>query len=475
MVKADIGLIGLAVMGQNLVLNMERNGYTIAVYNRTTERLDEFINGKGFEKNIIGCYNIENLCNTLKQPRIIMLMIKAGKPVDDFISKLLPFLKTGDIIIDGGNSFFRDTIQRSENLKNEGIHYIGVGISGGEEGALKGPSIMPGGSIEAWKQVEKIFHKISAKINGNPCCSYIGPDGAGHYAKMVHNGIEYSDMQLIAEVYFILKKLLNMTSSELAQIFTEWNKGDLNSYLIQITSKILREKDPETGKPIIDVILDSANQKGTGKWASQEALEIGIPLPSVTEAVYARYISSKRNERLKASKLLEGPTPQFSGESSRLVETTRKALFAATICSYAQGFSLLKAASREYKWQLNLRNIAHIWRKGCIIRTRFLEQIESAFQQNKGLDNLLLDSYFADVIKNSQKDWRYVVKLAVENGIPVPALSSALSYYDSYRNLSLPSNLIQAQRDYFGAHGFERVDKELGLIFHYDNWPPLDD
>ncbi len=475
MEKADIGLIGLAVMGQNLVLNMERNGYTIAVYNRTIEKLDEFINGKGLKKNIIGCYSLEELCNILKKPVTVMLMIKAGKPVDDFITKLLPFLKSGDIIIDGGNSFFRDTIRRSEKLKNEGIHYLGVGISGGEEGALRGPSVMPGGAIEAWKQVEKIFHKISAKINGKPCCSYIGSDGAGHYVKMVHNGIEYSDMQLIAEVYFILKNLLNMTSYELADLFAEWNKGDLDSYLIQITSKILSEKDPETGKPLIEVILDTAQQKGTGRWTSQEALEIGIPIPSITEAVNARIISAKRDERLIASNLLEGPIPQFTGDKKKLAETTRKALFAAKICSYAQGFSLLRTASEEYKWQIDLRKIAHIWRNGCIIRARFLEQIEKAFQQDNGLNNLLLDSYFVDVIKNNQKDWRHVIKLAVANGIPIPALSSTLSYYDSYRNPSLPVNLIQAQRDYFGGHGFERVDKEPGLIFHHDNWPPHED
>ncbi|MFX1283358.1 MAG: decarboxylating NADP(+)-dependent phosphogluconate dehydrogenase [Promethearchaeota archaeon] len=475
MVKADIGVIGLAVMGQNLVLNMERNGYTIAIYNRTTKRIDEFINKKGLQKNIIGCYNLKNLCNTLKQPRIILLMIKEGKPVDELISRLLPFLKSGDVIIDGGNSFFKDTIRRSEKLINEGIHYLGVGISGGEEGALKGPSIMPGGSKRAWQQVEKLFQKISAKINGDPCCCYIGSDGAGHYVKMVHNGIEYSDMQLISEVYFILKKLLDIKPSELAKIFAEWNKGDLNSYLIQITSKILAEKDPETGKPLIDVILDTAKQKGTGKWASQEALEIGIPIPSITEAVYARNISSKKDVRVKASKLLEGPIPQFSRENSLLMEAARKALFAAKICSYAQGFSLLQAASEEYKWQLNLRNIAHIWRKGCIIRTHFLKQIESAFQRNEDLDNLLLEPYFTNIIKNNQKDWRYIVSLAVRNGIAVPALSSALSYYDSYRNPSLPANLIQAQRDYFGAHGFERVDKGRGRIFHYDKWPPAYD
>ncbi|UCG04642.1 MAG: NADP-dependent phosphogluconate dehydrogenase [Candidatus Heimdallarchaeota archaeon] len=475
MMKADIGLIGLATMGQNLALNIERNQYTIAVYNRTTERLDEFINGKGFEKNIIGCYDVENLCNTLKKPRIILLMIKAGKPVDDSISMLLPFLEPGDIIIDGGNSFFSDTIRRLKKLENKGIHYLGAGISGGEEGALKGPSIMPGGSLEAWKHVEEIFTKITAKINGDPCCSYIGSDGAGHYVKMVHNGIEYSDMQLISEIYYILKKFLNLTAYELAKIFAEWDKGDLNSYLIKITSKILLEEDPVTKNPLVDMILDSAKQKGTGKWASQEALEMGVPVPSITEAVYARNISSKREERLEASKLLTGPTPQFSGEKSILVEATRKALIAAKICSYAQGFSLLKAASDEYKWELNLSNIAQIWRNGCIIRARFLKQVKVAFQQDKDLSNLLLDSYFSDVIKTSQEDWRFVVNLAVENGIPIPALSSALSYYDSYRNPSLPANLIQAQRDYFGAHGFERVDKEQGLIYHYEKWAPLDE
>ncbi|MFX0015021.1 MAG: NADP-dependent phosphogluconate dehydrogenase [Promethearchaeota archaeon] len=472
MIKAEIGLIGLSVMGQNLVLNMERNGYTIAVFNRTTQKLEEFINGKGSEKNIIGCYSLENLCNTLKRPRILILMVKAGLPVDDLISKLLPFLQLGDIIIDGGNSFFRDTIERTEKLRKKGIHFLGIGISGGEEGALRGPSIMPGGSKEAWKHIEKLFYKISAKINGDPCCSYLGPDGAGHYVKMIHNGIEYANMQSIAEVYYILKKIFDMKPSELKRIFAEWNKGDLNSYLIQITIKILSEKDPETGKPLIDLILDSAKQKGTGKWASQEALEIGIPAPSIMEAVFARNISSKRNDRIKASNLLKGPTPQFLGEKNLLVDAAQKALLATKICNYSQGFSLLKAASKEYQWQLNLKDIAHIWRNGCIIRARILEQIERVFQ--KGFDNLLLDPYFVNVLNNCQKDWRFIIKLAVENGIPLPVLSSALSYYDSYRNPSLPTNLIQAQRDYFGAHGFERTDKDSGLIFHNDNWPPLD-
>ena len=476
MIKADIGLIGLAVMGQNLVLNMEGNGYTVAVFNRTTARIDEFINDKGLGKNIIACNTLEIICNTLKSPRVILLMVKAGKPVDLMISKLLPNLESGDIIIDGGNSFYRDTIRRSEELKKDGIRYLGVGISGGEEGALKGPSIMPGGSFKAWKQVEEIFTKISAKIDQEPCCSYIGSDGAGHYVKMVHNGIEYSDMQLIAEIYFLLKKLLNLATYEAAEIFAEWNKGDLNSYLIQITSKILTEKDPEgTGEPLVDMILDSAQQKGTGKWTSQEALEIGESIPSITEAVYARNISSKKEERLEASKFLEGPIINFSEEKQVLIDATRKALLCAKICSYAQGFSLLKTASAEYKWDLNLSNIAKIWRNGCIIRARFLKEIVKAFQQNKELRNLLLDCYFTNVIKTSQKDWRYVVKLAVENGIPVPALSSALSYYDSYRNPSLPANLVQAQRDYFGAHGFERIDKERGVLFHYDKWLPLDE
>ena len=475
MTKADLGLIGLAVMGQNLVLNMERNGFTIAIYNRTTARIDEFINEEGLGKNIIGCYNLESFCNALKSPRIVLLMVQAGKPVDSIISKLLPILKSGDIIIDGGNSFYKDTIRRSENLEEEGIHYLGVGISGGKEGALKGPSIMPGGSLKAWNRVEEIFTKISAKIDGEPCCSYIGSNGAGHYVKMVHNGIEYSDMQLISEVYFLLKKLFNLTAFELADIFAEWNKGDLNSYLIQITRKILSERDSETGKPLVDIVLDSAQQKGTGKWTSQEALEIGEPVPSITEAVYARNISSKKEERVKASNVLKGPTPDFLGEKHTVIESARNALFAAKLCSYAQGFSLLKAGSKEHHWQLNLSKIARIWQNGCIIRASFLKQIENAFQQDKDLNNLLLDSYFANVIKTSQKGWRYVVKLAVENGIPVPAMSSALSYYDSYRNPSLPANLIQAQRDYFGAHGFERIDKERGVLFHYDKWLPLDE
>jgi 6-phosphogluconate dehydrogenase len=475
MVKADIGLIGLAVMGQSLVLNMERNDYTVAVYNRSTSKVDEFIRKEGRDKNIIGCYNIEELCNALKQPRKIILMIKAGKPIDDIISNLFPFLNSGDIIIDGGNSFFKDSIRRSTELKGKGLFYLGIGISGGKEGALKGPSIMVGGAKEAWQKTEKIFKKIAAKVDDKPCCSYLGPNGVGHYVKMVHNGIEYSDMQLIAEAYFFLKNLLNLTTGELKEIFTNWNIGDLDSYLIQITKNIFAISDPETGKPIVDIILDAAVQKGTGIWTSQEALEIGIPVPSIAEAVFARSISAQKDQRLKASKLLSGPTPQFSGNRNRLIETTRKALYAAKICSYAQGFSLLRTASKKYKWELKFRDVTTIWRGGCIIRAHFLEQVENAFRQNQGLENLLLDSYFVDIIENSQKDWRYIVTLAVENGIPVPAFSSALAYYDSYRNPFLPANLIQAQRDYFGGHGFERVDKERGKIFHYENWPAVDD
>jgi 6-phosphogluconate dehydrogenase len=470
MTKADIGLIGLAVMGQNLVLNLERNGFTIAVYNRTKAKTKEFIKKRAEGKKIVGCYNLKEFSKRLAKPRKVILLIKAGSPVDLVINELTSVLEPADIIIDGGNSHFKDTNRRTAALKANKIHYMGTGISGGEEGALKGPSIMPGGSKEAWKEVKVILQKIAAKINDHPCCDYIGPNGAGHYVKMVHNGIEYSDMQLIAESYFILKNFLNLSANDLKNIFSKWNDGDLNSYLIQITSKIFSTKDPETGKPIVDVILDSAVQKGTGKWTSQEALEIGVPIPSITEAVFSRIISAMKEERVKASKLLKGPKLEFSGVKDQLIKATHNALYTAKLCSYAQGFSLLHAASKEYNWKLDLGNIALMWRGGCIIRAKFLERIKTAYDRNNDLENLLVDPYFNMTIENNQDDWRYIVGLAIKNGIPVPGLSSALAYYDSYRLSSLPANLIQAQRDYFGAHGFERVDKESGKRFHYENW-----
>jgi 6-phosphogluconate dehydrogenase len=468
MTKATIGLIGLAVMGQNLALNIERNGFTVAVYNRTLSKVDEFISKRG--KNIIGCYSIEELCKTLKKPRKVILMIKAGEAIDKIIKELVNHLEPSDIIIDGGNSFFKDTIRRTQELEAQELYFLGVGISGGEEGALMGPSIMPGGSAKAWEEVKEIFQKIAAKVNDHPCCSYLGPGGAGHYVKMVHNGIEYSDMQLIAESYFILKNILKLTAEELKDVFSEWNEGELDSYLIQITRDILDTKDPETGVHILDIILDSAAQKGTGKWTSQEALDLGIPVPSITAAVSARSMSAQKEDRVNASKLLRGPNPLYSEEKTALIEATRKALYAAKLCSYAQGFSLLKAASKEYNWEINLGNIALMWRGGCIIRAQFLERIKTAYERNQTLENLLLDPYFYNIINDYQTEWRYIVGVASKNGIPIPALSSALAYYDSYRNPMLPANLIQAQRDYFGAHGFERVDKKRGQRFHYDNW-----
>ncbi len=470
MKKADIGLIGLATMGQNLVLNLERNGFTVAVYNRTKDRTRDFIKIKGKGKKIISCFDLEEFSKRLTKPRKILLMVKAGNPVDSIIEELTRVLEPTDIIIDGGNSHFKDTIRRSTSLKAKKILYLGTGISGGEEGALNGPSIMFGGSKEAWKEVKDIFQRIAAKINGNPCCDYIGPNGAGHYVKMVHNGIEYSDMQLIAESYFILKNFLKLSANDLKNIFANWNDGDLNSYLIQITRNIFGTKDPETGKPLVDIILDSAVQKGTGKWVCQEALEIGVPLPSITEAVFSRIISAMKEERVKASKVLIGPKLEFSGEKSHLIEATRNALYAAKLCSYAQGFSLLRTASKEYKWKLDLGNIALIWRGGCIIQARFLEQIKAAYDRNENLENLLIDPYFIKIFENNQGDWRYIVGLATKNGIPIPGFSSTLAYYDSYRHSILPANLIQAQRDYFGAHGFERLDKKRGLRFHFENW-----
>ncbi len=473
MIKADIGVIGLAVMGQNLVLNLERNNFVTAVYNRTSSRTEEFIQNNVDKEKILGKFNLIDFCKSLKRPRKILLMIKAGKVVDDTITELLPLIDEGDIIIDGGNSFFRDTIRRFSELASKSIFYLGVGISGGEEGALKGPSIMPGGSEQAWLLSKNIFEKIAAKIDGVPCCSFIGSDGAGHYVKMVHNGIEYSDMQSIAETYCILKEVLHLQIDEIAQIFEEWNKGELNSYLMQITTNILTVKDEDTGKPLIDVILDTAEQKGTGKWTSQEALEIGVPIPSITEAVFARYISSYKEEREIASSILTGPNKEFLEDKELFINKLRHGLFAAKICSYAQGFFLLNKASKHFKWNLNLYSIASLWRKGCIIRAEFLDRIMEAYMKDSQLANLLLDSYFAKTINQMHNDWRHIIKTAIEHGVPIPAFSSALSYYDSYRSGILPTNLIQAQRDYFGAHGFERVDKPKGEFFHFNSWPEV--
>jgi 6-phosphogluconate dehydrogenase len=466
----DIGLIGLAVMGENLILNMERNGFSVAVYNRTVSKVDDFINGRAKDKNILGCHSIEELVASLKKPAKIVLMVKAGKAVDDFIEILVPHLSPGDIIIDGGNSHFPDSIRRTQYLESKGLQFIGTGVSGGEEGALWGPSIMPGGSPAAWPHVKPIFQAIAAKVaDGSPCCEWVGNDGAGHFVKMVHNGIEYGDMQMISEAYWIMKNLLGLTNRELTSVFTKWNKGELDSYLVQITSEIMGKKDEETGKYMIDLILDTAGQKGTGKWTSVAALDLGIPAQTVAEAVFARAMSAIKEERVLASAMLKGPKVSFSGDKKAFIEMVRQALYASKICSYAQGFQLMRAAAAEYHWDLKYGEIALMWRNGCIIRAQFLGKIKEAFDLNPGLQNLLLDPYFKNIIESNQKAWRTVVTKAIQAGIPVPAFSSALSYYDGYRSERLPANLLQALRDYFGAHTYERTDKPRGQWFH-TNW-----
>ncbi|HHW00447.1 MAG TPA: decarboxylating NADP(+)-dependent phosphogluconate dehydrogenase [Clostridiaceae bacterium] len=469
MEKADIGLIGLAVMGENLVMNMASKGFTVAVYNRSTEKVTRFIEGRAKGKSIIGTYSIEELVSKLKRPRRVMLMVKAGMPVDSLIDELIPYLEKGDIIIDGGNSNYMDTICRTKYVEKNGLLYIGTGISGGEEGALKGPSIMPGGSAEAWPHVKPIFQTIAAKVDdGSPCCEWVGEDGAGHFVKMVHNGIEYGDMQIICEVYHIMKLLLGMTPGEMHEVFGEWNKTELNSYLIEITRDILAFKD-EDGKPLIDKILDTAGQKGTGKWTAISALDEGVPLTLISEAVQARFLSAMKEERVRASKVLTGPIPKFEGDRSSFIEDLRKALYASKIISYAQGYALMHSASKTYGWNLNYGGIALIWRGGCIIRSAFLERIKEAYDRNPQLTNLIFDPFFSDKLKSCQQSWRKVTVLALANGIPVPALSSALCYYDGLRSENLPANLLQAQRDYFGAHTYERVDRSSGEFFH-TNW-----
>jgi len=470
--KADIGLIGLAVMGQNLVLNIESRGYSAAVFNRTVSKVDDFINERCEGKNITGCHSIEELCSNLKTPRKIILMVKAGDPVDSFIEQTLPFLDPDDIIIDGGNSFFKDTIRRTTMMEEKGFRYIGTGVSGGEEGALKGPAVMPGGTESAWTEVKNILQDVAAKADGEPCCQYLGPNGAGHYVKMVHNGIEYGDMQMIAEAYFLMKHLLGMDAEEMHKVFDDWNDGELDSYLIEITKNIFTIKDDETGNPLVEMILDSAKQKGTGKWTSQDALDIGIPAPTIAEAVFARCVSGQKDERVRASEILTGPEVGFSGDRDELIEDIRRALYASKICSYAQGFALIRGAQEEYGWEFNFGEIALVWRNGCIIRARFLGKIKEAFDEQPDCANLLLAPYFKKVIDDCQTSWRKVVKIAVENGIPIPAFSSALSYYDSYRNPRLSANVLQAQRDYFGAHTYERIDKSRGETFH-TQWPEV--
>ncbi|MFA5806163.1 MAG: decarboxylating NADP(+)-dependent phosphogluconate dehydrogenase [Melioribacteraceae bacterium] len=469
MSKADIGLIGLAVMGENLVLNMESHGFTVAVYNRTVNKVNNFITGRGKGKNLIGTSSIEELVANLKSPRKIMLMVKAGKPVDDLIELLIPHLDKGDIIIDGGNSHFPDSIRRTKYLEGKGLLFIGTGVSGGEEGALKGPSIMPGGSPKAWPYVKPIFQSIAAKVeDGSPCCDWVGENGAGHFVKMVHNGIEYGDMQLITEAYLIMRDLLEMTADEMHEVFKEWNKGELDSYLIEITRDILAFKD-EDGKPLVDKILDTAGQKGTGKWTGIASLDLGVPLTLIGEAVYARCLSAMKDERVEASKILHGPKPKFEGDKKSFIEDIRKALFASKLVSYAQGYVLMKAAAEEYKWNLNNGGIALMWRGGCIIRSVFLGKIKEAFDKNHALSNLLLDPFFKDKVESSQEAWRRVVATSVLNGIWIPAMTTALNYFDGFRTEKLPANLLQAQRDFFGAHTYERVDKPRGEFFH-TNW-----
>ena len=467
MSKQQIGVVGMAVMGKNLALNIESRGYSVALFNRTGAKTTAVVEEHP-DKNFKATYTIEEFVQSIEKPRRILLMVKAGPATDATIQELLPHLDKGDILIDGGNTFFKDTMRRNEELANSGINFIGTGVSGGEEGALKGPSIMPGGQKEAYELVAPILEQISAKAeDGAPCVTYIGPNGAGHYVKMVHNGIEYGDMQLIAESYDLMKNILDLSVEEMADIFKEWNQGELDSYLIEITADILTRKDDEgTGKPVVDVILDAAGNKGTGKWTSQSELDLGVPLPLITESVFARYISAYKEERVQASKILSRTNDfEFTGDKKELVEKIREALYFSKIMSYAQGFAQLRVASKEFDWDLPFGEIAKIWRAGCIIRARFLQKITDAYDKNPEIENLLLDDYFVEITKKYQQSVRDVVALAVQAGVPVPTFSSAIAYFDSYRAERLPANIIQAQRDYFGAHTYERVDKEG--IFHY--------
>ncbi len=469
MAKADIGLIGLAVMGENLILNMESKGFTVACFNRTVSKVDDFISDRAKGKNIIGTHTIEEFCAALERPRKIMLMVKAGPAVDAFIDMVLPHLEDGDIIIDGGNSHFPDTIRRTEYVESKGKLYIGTGVSGGEEGALLGPSIMPGGSPKAWESVKPIFQKIAAQTDdGQPCCEWVGENGAGHFVKMVHNGIEYGDMQMICETYQMMKEGLGMSNKEMHEVFTEWNEGELDSYLIEITRDILGYKDEE-GNEVIDLILDTAGQKGTGKWTAIAALDLGQPLTLIGEAVFSRCLSALKDERSGASKILSGPKVQFQGDKKAFIDDLRQALYASKIISYAQGYQLMRAAAKEYNWNLNNGGIALMWRGGCIIRSVFLGKIKEAFDKKPDLENLLLDAFFREAIETAQPAWRRVVIAAVEMGIPMPAMGTALAFYDGYRHERLPANLLQAQRDYFGAHTYERLDKPRGEFFH-TNW-----
>jgi 6-phosphogluconate dehydrogenase len=467
--RADIAVIGLAVMGQNLILNMNDHGFTVVAFNRTVSKVDEFLNKEAKGTKVIGAHSIEEMVALLKKPRRVMLMVKAGKPVDEFIEHLLPHLEPGDIIIDGGNSLFQDTMRRTQYVESKGLLYIGTGVSGGEEGARRGPSIMPGGSPAAWPHVKEIFQQIAAKVDdGSPCCDWVGQNGAGHFVKMVHNGIEYGDMQLICEAYNLMKTGLGMSADEMHQVFAEWQKGELNSYLIEITRDILAFKDTD-GQPLVDKILDTAGQKGTGKWTVISSQDLGIPITLIAEAVYARMISAFKDERVAASSKLRGPNSVIKGDRAKIIEDIRKALYASKIVSYTQGYLLMRAAAQQYNWDLNYGGVALMWRGGCIIRSVFLGKIKEAFDRNSKLSSLMLDSFFRKALNSSHRSWRNVVSTAVKKGIPVPALSTALAFYDGYRSARLPANLLQAQRDYFGAHTYERVDQPRGQFFH-TNW-----
>ena len=467
--KADIGLIGLAVMGENLVLNMESKGYTVAVFNRTVAKVDQFLEGRGKGRNFIGAHSLEEFVASIERPRKVMMLVKAGKPVDDFIELLIPLLDPGDIIIDGGNSHFPDTMRRAAYVESKGLLYVGTGVSGGEEGALKGPSMMPGGSPAAWPHVKEIFQAVAAKVDdGVPCCDWVGENGAGHFVKMVHNGIEYGDMQIINEAYHLMKDLLGLDAFAQHEVFKKWNQGVLDSYLIEITTDILAFKD-EDGSPLVEKILDTAGQKGTGKWTAVTALDLGIPLTLIGESVFSRCLSAQKDLRVTASKTLTGKKPDFKGDKQQFIDDLEKAIYGAKIISYAQGYDLMMEAAKEYGWNLNYGGIALMWRGGCIIRSRFLGDIKKAFDHNPELENLLLDPFFKNAVQSAEESWRRVCAAALLNGIPVPAITSALAYYDGFRSERLPANLLQAQRDYFGAHQYERVDRPRGEFFH-TNW-----
>ncbi len=459
--------IGLAVMGENLALNMDRNGFAVGVHNRTPDRVDAFVAGRARGTKIRGFHSLEDLVASLERPRKVMLMVKAGGPVDDLIKRLLPLLDKGDILIDGGNSHYEDTTRRTRAAEEHGLFYIGTGVSGGEQGALKGPSIMPGGSLDGWPHVKPILQAVAARAgDGVPCCEWVGPDGAGHFVKMVHNGIEYGDMQMICEAYALMDRSLGLEPEEMSEVFRDWNRGELESYLIEITAEILVKKDPETGEPVVRTILDTAGQKGTGMWTGRAALELGVPAQTLVEALFARYQSARKEERVRASALLAGPPAEYEGEREPFIRDLGTALYASKLCSYAQGFQLMRAASEQYGWDLDLGGISMLWRQGCIIRARFLERIRDAFAQEPDLPNLMLAPCFRERLGESQQGWRNTVAAAVKLGIPIPAMSSALNYYDSCRTARLPADLLQAQRDFFGAHTYERTDRPRGQFFH---------